>query len=99
MHKSEGIRLDGLLLKLRQDDTGEPGFWRLFTPIRQDLDRLFWCFTNQPWGAAPEGFEEDESATASFPEVYAADANARMAAFGTAGLSEVWAALTGKLSP
>src|SRR5437868_1936609 len=60
--------LDGLLLMLLDDRTGAPWrwFWKLFQPIRQDLDRLFWCFTNQPWMNAPDKFQEDESATASF---------------------------------
>jgi hypothetical protein len=60
--------LDGLLLKLLDDHPGAPGrlFWKLFKPIRQDLDRLFWCFAGQQWMAAPEAFLEDESATEPF---------------------------------
>jgi hypothetical protein len=54
----------GLLLKLRDDKTGAPGrwFWKLFRPVRQDLDRLYWCFPFQPFMGAP-GFIDDESAT------------------------------------
>jgi hypothetical protein len=54
----------GLLFKLRDDKTGAPGrwFWKLFKPIRQDLDRLYWCFPWQPWMGGPPGFNEDESA-------------------------------------
>lgn len=60
--------MEGLLLKLTQDKTGRPGywFWQLFEPIRQDLDRLFWCFPNQPWFGSPLEFTEDDSATMSF---------------------------------
>jgi hypothetical protein len=50
------------------DSTGAPGrwFWKLFQPIRQDLDRLFWCFPYQPWMGAPREFLEDDAATATF---------------------------------
>jgi hypothetical protein len=60
--------LDGLLLKLARDGP-QPRFWKLFDPIRQDLDRLFWCFTLRPWMGAPDGFREDESATESFERI------------------------------
>jgi hypothetical protein len=55
-------RLEGLLLKLTGDHAGTPGhwFWRLFSPIRRDLDRMFWCFRDQPWMGAPSGFCEDD---------------------------------------
>jgi hypothetical protein len=55
-------RVDGLLLKLIEDGAGFPGrwFWKLFRPIRQDLDRLYWCFSNQPWMGAPSDFREDD---------------------------------------
>ena len=58
--------MDGLLLKLLPD--GFPGlrFWRLFSPIRQNLDRLYWCFPFQPWMGAPEEFYEDDSVIAAF---------------------------------
>jgi hypothetical protein len=60
--------VNGLLLKLRRDSTGAPGrwFWKLFQPIRPDLDRLYWCFTNQPWMGAPDKFQADDQATESF---------------------------------
>jgi len=53
--------MDGLLLKLlaRQPGQTEPTFWMLFGSIRQDLDRLFWCFADQPWMGAPDDFDED----------------------------------------
>jgi hypothetical protein len=60
--------INGLLLKLNEDKTGRPGFWfwKLFSSIRQDLDRYFWCFADQPWMALPldllerhGGFEEE----------------------------------------
>lgn len=35
-------------------------------PIRKDLDRLYWCFVDQPWMGAPDSFINDESATISF---------------------------------
>jgi hypothetical protein len=52
----------GLLLKLLHHPLGqpEPPFWRLFGSIRQDLDRLFWCFAAQPWMAEPDDFDEDQ---------------------------------------
>ncbi|MDZ7618586.1 MAG: hypothetical protein U1E05_16400 [Patescibacteria group bacterium] len=54
--------MEGLLLKLLEDDTGKPGFWfwKLFAPVRQDLDRLFWCFDSQPWMGAPPDFGEND---------------------------------------
>jgi hypothetical protein len=60
--------MDGLLIKLLAD-AGRPGFWfwKLFAPIRQDLDRLFWCFPCQPWMGPPDEFVKDDAATnASF---------------------------------
>jgi hypothetical protein len=64
--------LNGLLVKLPHlDGARSPGewFWKLFRPIRADLDRLFWCFPCQPWMGAPAGFQDDEAATASFEGV------------------------------
>ena len=60
--------MNGLLLRLLDDRTGAPGFWfwKLFGSVRQDLDRLAWCFTNQPWMGAPPGFEDDDLATMEF---------------------------------
>jgi hypothetical protein len=60
--------VNGLLLKLLEDKTGRPRiwFWKLFAPIRQDLDRYFWCFANQPWMCAPDEFKDDSTATESF---------------------------------
>jgi hypothetical protein len=54
--------MDGLLLKLLHDQLGqpEPTLWKVFGSIRQDLDRLFWCFAAQPWMAAPDDFDEDQ---------------------------------------
>ncbi|WP_165244312.1 hypothetical protein [Paludisphaera soli] len=51
--------MDGLLLKLLEDHTGRAGFWfvKLFRPIRQDLDRLAWCFEGPPWMGALSGFD------------------------------------------
>jgi hypothetical protein len=50
--------MDGLLLKLLHQHVKqpEPPFWRLFSPIRQDLDRLVWCFSGQPWMGPPPDF-------------------------------------------
>jgi hypothetical protein len=55
-------RLEGLLLRLLEDRSGTPGrwFWKLFGPIRQDLDRLYCCFSNQPWVGAPSRFREKD---------------------------------------
>lgn len=60
--------MNGLLLKLLDDRTGAPGrwFWKLFRPIRHELDRLYWCFACQPWMGAPDQFLEDKTATSSF---------------------------------
>lgn len=60
--------MDGLLLKLLDDSCRAPGvsFWKMFLPIHQDLDRLFWCFSSQPWMGPPSKFEDDEIATESF---------------------------------
>ena len=64
-------RMHGLLLELLEDSTGAPGrwFWRLFDPIRLDLDRMYWCFPDQPWMGAPLDFRED--ALEPFEEEYA----------------------------
>ena len=55
--------MHGLLFKLLNYQLGrrEPSFWMLFGSIRQDLDRLFWCFAAQPWMGAPDDFDEDMS--------------------------------------
>lgn len=60
--------MDGRLLRFAENHAGapEPPFWQLFAAIRQDLDRLYWCFSNQPWMGAPDDFLEDESATLCF---------------------------------
>jgi hypothetical protein len=60
--------MKGLLLKLKDDQTGAPGvwFWRLFEPIRPELDRLFWCFPRPPWMGDPPDFREDVTAWATF---------------------------------
>jgi hypothetical protein len=60
--------MDGLLLKLNHDQTGAPGrwFWQLFEPIRQDLDRLFWCLPEAPWMGSSDEFREDDFAEAPF---------------------------------
>jgi hypothetical protein len=54
--------VEGLLLRLLEDKTGAPGrlFWRLFGSIHQDLDRLYWCFANQPWMGAPRDFDQND---------------------------------------
>lgn len=62
--------MDGLLLRLKP--TGDPStadassFWKLFKPIRRNLDGLAWCFLNPPWMGAPADFERDPSATMAF---------------------------------
>jgi hypothetical protein len=93
--------LDGLLLKLLADRTGAPGrwFWKLFFgPIRPDLDRLFWCFTGQPWLAAPDAFREDELATLPFEgadraglEVWRPGSLSRYAQYFAEEFVELWA--------
>jgi hypothetical protein len=62
------ITVKGLLLRLLEDKTGRPGFWfwKLFAPIRPELDRYYWCFSNQPWMGAPDEFKDDLSATESY---------------------------------
>jgi len=52
--------MDGLIIRLLHAKTGRPesSFWEVFGPIRQDLDRLYWCLTDQPWFSAPEDFDE-----------------------------------------
>lgn len=54
--------VEGLLLRLLEDKTGAPGrcFWRMFGFIKQDLDRLYWCFANQPWMGAPRDFDQND---------------------------------------
>ena len=58
----EREQMHGLLFKLLNFQLGqrEPSFWMLFGSIRQDLDRLFWCFAAQPWMGAPDDFDEDQ---------------------------------------
>jgi hypothetical protein len=54
------ISMDGILLKLLQKESAkQPRFWKLFNSIRQDLDRMFWCFSSQPWLGAPDLSFED----------------------------------------
>ena len=55
--------MDGLIIRLLDDKTGDPGrwFWRVFGPIRPDLDRMFWCVANQPWMGAPDDFDLEGS--------------------------------------
>lgn len=65
--------MNGLLLKLIE---GKPGsqapwiagrwFWKLFRPIQQDLDRLFWYMLDQPWMGAPFEFYQDPNLTEPF---------------------------------
>lgn len=52
--------MDGLLIKLLQTGSNEPRFWKLFNSIRQDLDRMFWFFSHQPWMGAPDDFCKDD---------------------------------------
>ena len=52
--------MDGLLLRLLQSGRQDHRFWKLFASIRQELDRLFWCFPYQPWLGAPDDFQHDE---------------------------------------
>src|SRR5215471_17784723 len=59
--------VDGLLLKFEYaEGFTEPTFWEFFSPIRQDLDRLYWCFVNQPWMCAPAEFKNDVGAMIPF---------------------------------
>jgi hypothetical protein len=58
--------MDGLLLKLIHDVRPGRAFWRLFHSIRDDLERLYWCFSHQPTMGASLGFLEDDAATMSF---------------------------------
>src|SRR5262245_36748248 len=53
--------MDGLVIRLLDDETGAPGrwFWKSFGAVRRDFDRMYWCFTNQPWMGAPEDFCEE----------------------------------------
>ena len=55
--------MDGLIIRLLDDRTGNPGrwFWRAFGSIRPDLDRMIWCFTGQPWMGAPDDFDLNNS--------------------------------------
>ena len=48
--------MDGLIIRLLDDKTGAWWFWRIFEPIRRDLDRMFWCLNGQPWMGWPEDF-------------------------------------------
>jgi hypothetical protein len=34
-------------------------FWKIFGSLRQDFDRLFWCFLYQPRMGTPNDFEEE----------------------------------------
>jgi len=51
--------MDGLIVRLFDDGTGSPGrwFWEVFGSIRPDLDRMFWCFSNQPWMGFPTNLD------------------------------------------
>ena len=51
--------MDGLLLRLLNDDLGSPGrsFWPCFKPLRSVLDQHRWIFPMQPWMGAPTGFD------------------------------------------
>jgi hypothetical protein len=40
--------MDGLLLHLLGTEYSKPEFWKYFASLREDFDRLFWCFTNVP---------------------------------------------------
>jgi len=53
--------MDGLLLKLLEDRTGRPGYWfgRLFGPVLDRLDGLWWHPLSQPWMGAPDDFDEE----------------------------------------
>lgn len=55
--------MDGLIIRLLDDKTGDPGrwFWRVFGAIRPDLDRMFWCLSWQPWMGAPDDFDLENS--------------------------------------
>jgi hypothetical protein len=50
--------MEGVLLKLHGDDAGNPGkwFWKLFEPIRQDVDRMYWYVDMQ----TPPLFEDGD---------------------------------------
>ncbi len=50
--------MDGVLLKLHSGDSGNPGkwFWKLFEPIRPDLDRMYWYVDMQ----TPPSFDEGD---------------------------------------
>jgi hypothetical protein len=50
--------MDGLLIHLLRTGKDEPRFWKIFGSIRQELDRFYWCFLNQPWMSDPVDFDE-----------------------------------------
>jgi hypothetical protein len=70
------VALNGLLLKLEDDQYGEPGIWfvKLFTPIILNLDCYYWCFDQQPWADAPDAFANHRNLLQSF----AGDQNSQM---------------------
>lgn len=47
--------MDGLIIRLLGGRAEHAGrwFWRVFGSIRPDLDRMFWCFSWQPWMGLP----------------------------------------------
>lgn len=53
--------MDGLFLHLRQTGANEPRFWRLFGSVRNDLDRLHWHLSWQPWMGAPSNFDSENT--------------------------------------
>jgi len=54
--------MDGLLLRLQNDQRGKAGnwFWPCFEPLRAEIDRRWWIVGNQPWRAAPKEFTQHE---------------------------------------
>ena len=62
------VALNGLLLKLLDDQYGEPGIWfvKLFTPIILKLDCYYWCFDQQPWASPPDSFADHPNLLQAF---------------------------------
>jgi len=53
--------VDGVLVRLLADKTGNPSVWfgRLFSAVLPDLNRLRWYAPWQPWMGPPAHFDEE----------------------------------------
>ncbi|MFT3787188.1 MAG: hypothetical protein QM770_13635 [Tepidisphaeraceae bacterium] len=54
--------MDGLLLRLLDDNRGAPAawFWPCFEPLRAEFDKHYWIIECQPWMGAPLAFHDPD---------------------------------------